>query len=757
MRRLRKMRAFLCVLLVSALVLPGCSGSLKDTESSGTTQNGGQIAGEPAEQAKGRFLETELALPEKIHRILGVRKCEDGSLVLFGYDENEISLYRACSDNQGKDWEETELEYGSYRLAAIDADGSAALLGYCMKEDDRDILLVDPDGKTSYVHLNMPEYHGRSEDTSNMILSAACAAGKLFVTDLNDRIYEVDRASGEMTEFSKSFADDTRDILPFGSRLAALTTNGVQLLNAADETPVDEDETLKEALGVVENYTDSASYPLMLAAGENEDEMYYVNHDGIFYHKLGNSSIEQLANGELLSVGDESVLFRALARFDDEHFVVFAIDSLGKERCYSYAYDANASAVPEKLLTVYALEDSTVLQQLVNAYQKEHQDVFVKKMIGMSGDDSVTAEDAIKTLNTEIMAGNGPDVLVLDGLPVDSYIEKGILSDIGAYVTEADAAEGLFTNITDAYKKDGALYQVPMRFFCTFAEWEDGVGAISGKPKQVADTVSSLRDGNIPVLTNLPAEMFLYAFYNAYSASWQTESGIDAAALRESLEAAKTLYDLDGYAESERFDYDSLSVTGMYQGQSIYGTVSAGSQSRLMEQARISIGTLSGVGDVTGLYGIESSSAGAFGLLSDGVHKAFVPFVSLGLAESAKDNELAQAFLRMALSADGQYQMTDNFSINKKAYENEVRHTEPYSISFSGPDGKASGYEVKPLDETQEQALTEILESLNAPTWSDRVVQELVIGEGKKYLYGEQSLEDAVSAITKKVQLYVSE
>ena len=53
--------------------------------------------------------------------------------------------------------------------------------------------------------------------------------------------------------------------------------------------------------------------------------------------------------------------------------------------------------------------------------------------------------------------------------------------------------------------------------------------------------------------------------------------------------------------------------------------------------------------------------------------------------------------------------------------------------------------------------LTAMLESLNTPMWSDRVVQELFIGEGVKYLQGQQSFEDTVSAIAKKVQLYVSE
>ena len=50
-----------------------------------------------------------------------------------------------------------------------------------------------------------------------------------------------------------------------------------------------------------------------------------------------------------------------------------------------------------------------------------------------------------------------------------------------------------------------------------------------------------------------------------------------------------------------------------------------------------------------------------------------------------------------------------------------------------------------------------MLERLDAPSWNDRVVWDLVLSEGKKYLQGTQSLEDTLSAIMKKVQLYEAE
>ena len=40
---------------------------------------------------------------------------------------------------------------------------------------------------------------------------------------------------------------------------------------------------------------------------------------------------------------------------------------------------------------------------------------------------------------------------------------------------------------------------------------------------------------------------------------------------------------------------------------------------------------------------------------------------------------------------------------------------------------------------------------------TNRVIQEMVLEQGEKYLLGEQSLESAVEAIFKKVNLYLAE
>ena len=66
----------------------------------------------------------------------------------------------------------------------------------------------------------------------------------------------------------------------------------------------------------------------------------------------------------------------------------------------------------------------------------------------MSGDDGVTRTDALKTLNTEIMAGKGPDILILDGISAQTYVEQGMLEDLSGIFKDA----GLLTNVNCIYK-----------------------------------------------------------------------------------------------------------------------------------------------------------------------------------------------------------------------------------------------------------------------------------------------------------------
>ena len=210
----------------------------------------------------------------------------------------------------------------------------------------------------------------------------------------------------------------------------------------------------------------------------------------------------------------------------------------------------------------------------------------------------------------------------------------------------------------------------------------------------------------------------------------------------------------DNAEEKERIEVDFAS--GMQEG-SLIGMCAETVNFRLMMMGQIAFGSLVGVNDAQNLYGMEGAYGGSFALFDTQDHKAFVPFISLGLAQSASDNTYAQKFIEMAISANGQKQMNDGFSVNRSAFDAECENTHESWIGSSTTDGTYSEYQLKKISNAQQQELTTLMESLDVPVWDDRVVKDLVLDEGAKYLQGNQSIEDTVAAISQKVQLYVAE
>ena len=152
-----------------------------------------------------------------------------------------------------------------------------------------------------------------------------------------------------------------------------------------------------------------------------KDKIFYCNENGIYGTDHNVTLLELLVDERLSSFQDETWSIKGLFSVSEKVFLVFVQSFSGEEmEIFRYEYDANLPAQPEHELVVYSLKDNSVIQKIVADFQATHPEVFVRYEVGMS-DSSVKDEtDAISSLNTEIMAGNGPDVLSLNGLPWES-------------------------------------------------------------------------------------------------------------------------------------------------------------------------------------------------------------------------------------------------------------------------------------------------------------------------------------------------
>lgn len=97
-------------------------------------------------------------------------------------------------------------------------------------------------------------------------------------------------------------------------------------------------------------------------------------------------------------------------------------------------------------------------------------------------------EKFVKTTNSAMLTGKGPDIVELDQLPIEQYVQRGLLVDLEKLI-ERDATfnrEQYFTNILDNAKVGGGLYGMPLSFILMGLAGD--IGSIAKAGVQVEDS-----------------------------------------------------------------------------------------------------------------------------------------------------------------------------------------------------------------------------------------------------------------------------
>lgn len=142
-----------------------------------------------------------------------------------------------------------------------------------------------------------------------------------------------------------------------------------------------------------------------------------------------------------------------------------------------YVYNPAGSVEPDRVLRVWSLHDSQSVRTAVTLWNTTHSDVVCEYTVATENA-ALTEEELIIQLNTELVNGAGPDVLVLDGLPLDNLMQKGFLAPLDGL----DVSD-VYPNLLARFTQNGTLYGIPIRMI----PWM--LGAAEGQP-----TIRSLRD-----------------------------------------------------------------------------------------------------------------------------------------------------------------------------------------------------------------------------------------------------------------------
>ncbi|MCD8074594.1 MAG: ABC transporter substrate-binding protein [Lachnospiraceae bacterium] len=335
-----------------------------------------------------------------------------------------------------------------------------------------------------------------------------------------------------------------------------------------------------------------------------------------------------------------------------------------------YSFSGNSPTTQK--LTLNTLYENELLTDEVNTFNQNHTDIQVTIEVGLSGDSGLTVDDAIKTLNTEILAGNGPDLILLDGMSVDSYSESGMLVDLSDVLSEVAESEGLYENIAYTYQTDsGAVYVVPARFrIMMMVGTQENLNQITDLDS-LCQSVQEWKEAS-PEMTSILGlydEELLEMMTAICSPAWMTEDGsLDETALRKFLEAVKSINDTQKENVSQA-DIDEFAASDDSDDWGEISTVLNITNFQSQIIGLFESRALNTTASIAKYLGADLVYESAVAQSSN----VFIPAQIIGINAKSTNQEAALEFVKEFLSSECQSELSVSdrgYPINKTAFQN---------------------------------------------------------------------------------------
>lgn len=620
----------------------------------------------------GRYADREVKLPGAGYEYM--HPCPDGGYYLFG---NGVDLTHVAADGTASrekwGWEKNANIHVKFSYGV--SDGGAVIFGYTpMFYSDEEYEAYAAEGDNRYLYYYVSEdgdrqplelYGADYQKATNLYKFAFAPDGRVYAAS-DSCVYRIHVESGE-TESLFATESQVREFAFVGDTMLALNRERAYLYDMAGERVLADNPVLNEFVSSHQNGRIVLSVSGQTAESEREDgsEVLYLGcRTGLYRYVWGGSVIEQIADGQMTVLGDSQHEPYALQSLDDGQFRVYFSGNYMAE----LYYDETLPMKPSKELAIYSLEENGRIRYAGRLFQKEHPDVLVSYETGMDGDNAVSREDALKNLNTRILAGEVPDVIILDGMDMERYADKGILKELDALLAPYEEEGVLYRDIVEGMRmtEQDKIYGVPMTvdlpLYMGERKYVDGMqgledivaGAERAREEHpegpLIDTPyqSNLFDLLIPLCLpawtkedGSPDTANLTAFYQTAERLWELDSaGLDDDRRRKwQQDVADEEADLSNIMFTQYEDIYNIGETWIalgYMKNAWYGMTNLHTR---MENYRKGYSTYKKLEDEV-IYGRLAGQAG-------NVYRART---IVGLCGQAKEPELGEAFMELLLS-----------------------------------------------------------------------------------------------------------
>lgn len=475
---------------------------------------------------------------------------------------------------------------------------------------------------------------------------------------------------------------------------------------------------------------------------------------------LANKRVSRLReNGEFETVLDDDQYATASMATLFPHLLVTENGSiilcrnnrdLGAEWLYKYTWDENATANEEQTLRVWALEDNPTVRIAIGEMRGQNPDANIQLEIALWENIGLTAEDAIRALNTRLLGGDGPDVLILDGCPAESYARQGMMLDLSEKVDTS----AVLPNLVAPFVTESGLFYMPIcvqiplllgsEEYLAQAQSLDALAALvkagntlPAQPNSV--NVDPLPQEQRPVLAPESLEELFNILWHTNAGAIMAGGGLNSDALQSMLECLVTMSDKYALGAGGGL---SLGVDGIGFPNGLSARISGAAIAYDREWAWM--GTYMANSAVM-LQMAMGGSGRAFSYFPGPEDGVFVPVCLVGINAGSSKTGLAAQFVNTMLSDAVQKTGTAGvgFPVTETGLNRQIRIG-----NLTTEQTKGEAYQ---LD------YATMFDGLHTPYMVDAVVRDMVWATVKKMCAGEMDVEGAVRQLEQNLKNYLAE
>lgn len=706
---------------VSAVSMTACSGG------EGQSNVGGISAPNNQEVVMGKYVEKAIELPKDMVSMVKCINNADGTMTVYGYNKsNKFSVY---TSQDGEKWTESKTAWadkvGNQLIQDIieNQDGTVYLsfMGGNDGQGETRIKKAKADGTVEDIKL---------QDNIEIILQMEALPNGDIVVATYESVTRYSGVDGKrLVEYGGQYG-----FTVIGDKIAVLDGTGSSVVFYNLETGEEEEVLAYQGLDMGNKII-----------SDEEGNVYLVNNLGINKWVKESETWETIVEASNNAFGDPVLMITA-ASIDKEGFNITFQEMSGKAQVFKYTYDPNMPNRATTELTLYMLEDDELVRKAIVEYQRQNPEVAINIQLGLGNDETgVVKEDAIRTLNTELLAGKGPDIILLDGLPIESYIEKGVLLDMNDIIAPMLDSKELLTNVVKRYYEEDKIYGVPTRFTVPLMWGDEALLKEASSVEELAQWAKANPDKE--VLYSTSPQRLIEEFYGVSAMNWLDENGqIKAEEFKTFLEAINTLADKE--AKSNLTPMEESDMNYYAREYMAYGDTMLATQD------------MQGFSWLNNYYSaITQRTNGDYKPLQVNGQGVFRGKGVIGINKNSRNLEVAKEIVKIALGEEVQKtELFENgFVVNTKAFENQKNEGIKGTVIAGQTTPEERPIKYLQAGKEEYEKMAQVLQSVTQPAYEDEILLEMIIEETKGYFDGTKTAEEATQAVAQRTKAYLSE